>query len=99
MRTDAVRAYERGADDDQWRPLQCLLRGVAEHLTGEREGARTVLAEGVEVGAAVAPTVAGMCLAIDAMIAIELGDWGSAADLSDRARTLIDDCGLAGDPL
>ncbi len=99
MRTDAARACELGADDDHWRPLQCLVRAVAEHLTGEREGARKLLAEGVEVGAAVAPTVAGMCLAIDAMIAIELEDWGLAADLSDRGRTLIDECGLAGDPL
>ena len=88
-----------GPTTTTWRPLQCLLRGVAEHLTGEREGARKVLAEGVEVGAAVAPTVAGMCLAIDAMIAIELEDWGLAADLTDRGRTLIDECGLAGDPL
>lgn len=99
MRAKVVRAHEGAADDSQWRPVLCLLRGVVEHLTGERAAARSLLEEGVELGAAVAPAVAGMCLAVDAMIAIELQDWGLAAELSDRARAMIDERGLSDDPL
>ncbi len=99
MRVDAVRAYEHEAEDSQWRPLLCMLRGVADHLTGERDAARKALQEGADVGSAAAPMVAGMCLAVEAMIAIELEDWSLATDVTDRARTLIDERDLAGDPL
>ena len=99
MRADAERAYALEADASPWRPVVCLLRGVAEHLTGDGEDARRVLQEGADLGAAQAPAAAALCLAVDGMIAIESRDWVSATDLTDRARALVDDRDLGGVPL
>ena len=99
MRADAERAYALEADTSPWRPVLCLLRGVAEHLTGDGEDARRVLQEGADLGAAQAPAAAALCLAVDGMIAIEGRDWVSATDLTDRARALVDDRDLGDVPL
>ena len=39
MGEDAARAYELEPEDSPWRPLCCLLEGVASHLTGDRDAA------------------------------------------------------------
>jgi LuxR family transcriptional regulator, maltose regulon positive regulatory protein len=95
MRDVASRAYELESDASPWRPALCLLHGVAEHLTGERDRALQLLDEGVERGAAGAPAIASLCLAVQAMLAIESRDWDTATDLSDRALDMIDQRGLA----
>ena len=99
MRAAAERAYELEAEGSPWRPVICLLRGAAEHLTGDGDGARRVLQEGADLGAAQAPAAAALCLAVDGMIAIGSRDWGLATDLTDRARSLVDDRDLDDDPL
>jgi LuxR family maltose regulon positive regulatory protein len=99
MRELATEAYELASVDIPWRPAVCLVGGVAAYLTGERESALARLEEGVERGVAVAPAVASLCLAMQAMLAIEARDWDGAADLTDRARELIDRRGLAHCPL
>ena len=58
-----------------------------------------LLDEGVDLSAAYAPTVTALCLAQAAMIAIEQRDWEAAAELTDRARQVIEDRGLAEDPI
>ncbi len=95
MRDLASRAYELESDASPWRPTLCLLRGVAEHLTGDRDRAVLLLDEGVERGAAGAPAIASLCLAVQTMLAIESRDWDTATDLSDRALEMIDQRGLA----
>jgi LuxR family transcriptional regulator, maltose regulon positive regulatory protein len=98
MRDAALRAYELEADGSEWRPALCFLRGVAEHLTGDADGARRLLQEGADLGAARAPAIAALCLAVDAMIAIEHRDWGLATDLTDRAQAIVDERHLDRDP-
>lgn len=99
MRATAVRAQRLEPDHSQWRPWLFLMRGVAEHLTGERDEARRVLQVGADAGVAAAPMIACLCLAIDAMIALERHDWLLATELTDRARLLIDERNLDADPL
>jgi LuxR family transcriptional regulator, maltose regulon positive regulatory protein len=95
MRDVASRAYQLESDTSPWRPALCLLHGVAEHLTGERDRALQLLDEGVERGAVGAPAIASLCLAVRAMLAIESRDWDTATDLSDRGLDMIDQRGLA----
>ena len=90
----ARRAYELESEESPWRPSLCLLRGVADHLIGERDSALGLLDEGVERGVAAAPLAASLCLAVQAMLAIEGRDWDTATDLTDRARDLLDRRGL-----
>jgi LuxR family maltose regulon positive regulatory protein len=99
MRSAARDAYEREPGDSAWRPVLCLGLGVAEHLAGSHAAARHALQEGVDLGASGTPLVASLCLAVDAMIAIEGRDWGLATELTDRARVVIEDGGVARDPL
>jgi LuxR family transcriptional regulator, maltose regulon positive regulatory protein len=95
----AARACALEPDDSPWRPICLLLRGTALHLTGNRAAAMLLLDEGVDLSAAYAPTVTALCLAQAAMIAIEQRDWDAAAELTDRAGQVIEDRGLAEDPI
>jgi LuxR family transcriptional regulator, maltose regulon positive regulatory protein len=99
MRADAARAYEREPENSAWRPLFCLTLGVAEHLTGARDAARAALHEGVDHSIAPAPGLAALCLAVDAMIAIEQQDWQTATELTDRAWELVAERELAAAPM
>ena len=76
-----------------------FLRGTSLHLTGDRVAAVQVLDEGADLGETTAPAVTSLCLAQAAMIAIERRDWDTAAELTDRARNLIEEHGLAGYPM
>ena len=51
---DAARAYERADADSPWRPLACLIQGVAMQMTGDLEAARARLDEGSRSGASFA---------------------------------------------
>jgi LuxR family transcriptional regulator, maltose regulon positive regulatory protein len=99
MGAAAASAYEREADDSPWRPICCLLRGAAEHLTGDRIAARQLLEEGVQLGGVAAPSIASLCLAQLVIIAIEQEDWDAAAELADRAADVVQQNGLAESPL
>jgi len=95
----AGRACESEPEDSQWRSICLFLRGTSLHLTGDRAAAGPALEEGADLGEATAPTVTSLCLAQAAMIAIEQEDWDTAAELTDRARRLIEERGLAGYPM
>ena len=99
MAEAAGRACALEPEDSPWRPVYLLLHGTALHLTGDRAGADRLLDEGADLSAATAPTVMSLCLAQAAMIAIEEQDWDRAAELTDRAGTVIEECGLAGYPI
>ena len=99
MRDAAARALETELDDSPWRPVLCLLRGVAEHLLGRREDASAWLERGAELGDATAPSVASLCLAVNAMVAVERGDWETAGELVDHADQLLRTSGFAEYPL
>jgi LuxR family transcriptional regulator, maltose regulon positive regulatory protein len=95
----AQRACELEPEGSPWRPMCLFLRGTALHLTGNAASAVRLLDEGADLSAATAPSVTSLCLAQAAMIAIEQQDWDTAAELTDRARRVIDERGLAEYPI
>jgi LuxR family maltose regulon positive regulatory protein len=99
LRRAVARAERSEAPDSQWRPMLNLLKGVAEHLLGEREVAAATLSRGADLSIATAPSVASLCLAVGVMIAIEQGDWDTAAELNDRAGRLVQAGELATYPV
>jgi LuxR family maltose regulon positive regulatory protein len=99
MQAAAAGALASEPNDSSWRPTLCLLTGVAEHLLGRREDASALLVEGAELSWATAPSVASLCLAVDAMIAVEREDWDTAVELTDRAEKLVRGGALAESPL
>ncbi len=99
LRRLAIRAYRRERADSAWRPVVCLLRGVAEHLVGERAASREMLEQGADLSAATAPSVASLCVAVDIMLAIEEQDWERASELADRAGAILREADLSGYPI
>jgi LuxR family transcriptional regulator, maltose regulon positive regulatory protein len=99
MREAATRGCKLEPDDSAWRPLLCLLRGVAEHLTGDRVAALASLQEGADLSGAAEPLVAALCLALSAMIAIEQNDWDLAEERTDRAHNILEECRIATYPM
>jgi LuxR family transcriptional regulator, maltose regulon positive regulatory protein len=95
----AQRACELEPEDSPWRPLCLFLRGTALHLSGDPASAVQLLDEGADLSAATAPSITSLCLAQAAMIAIEQQDWDTAAELTDRARRVIEEGGLAEYPI
>jgi LuxR family transcriptional regulator, maltose regulon positive regulatory protein len=85
--------------DSAWRPIYLFLQGTAAHLGGDRTGGSQLLTEAADLSAAAAPSVMSMCLAQAAMVAIEQQDWEAAADLTDRAGTVIEARGLTDYPI
>jgi LuxR family maltose regulon positive regulatory protein len=98
MRDDAARAYALEAEDGPGRAMNRLLEGTACHLLGMREQASALLREGSRRGVVAAPSVNALCLSQLALLAIDLDDWGHAAELADRARAQLDRFRLAGYP-
>jgi LuxR family maltose regulon positive regulatory protein len=99
MREAATRGAELEPVGSPWRPLFCLLRGVAEHLVGDRAAALVLLEEGADLSGAAEPLVAALCLAVSAMIAIEQSDWDRAEELTDRANNLVEGSAIATCPM
>jgi LuxR family transcriptional regulator, maltose regulon positive regulatory protein len=99
MREAATREYNIEPDESPWRPLLCLLRAVAEHLTGDHVAALALLEEGADLSGSAEPLVASLCLALSAMIAIEQGDWDLAEERTDRAHNMVEECGIATCPM
>jgi LuxR family maltose regulon positive regulatory protein len=98
MREAARIAYEREHVDSPWRPVLCLVKGVAEHLNGEPTVARSALEEGVDLSGAAGPVVAALCLSVEVVIAIEQKEWDLAAELSDDAVAMVTEHKLTDSP-
>jgi LuxR family maltose regulon positive regulatory protein len=71
---------------------------VACHLAGNRVQARAYLEEGRRGAAVHAPNVHSLCLAQLALLAVEGGDWESAAWLASRAKALVQRSDRADSP-
>ena len=98
MANHAAQAYDREDQDSPWRSIFCLLRGVADHLTGDRTHAREHLEDGIHRSAVAAPNVETLCLSQLAMIAVEEGDWDQGVDLIARAVHQVERHSLASYP-
>lgn len=81
-----------------WRSFCLLLRGISMHLTGELAAAEELLDEGITLSHHAAPSLASLCLAQRAMIAIQTKDWELAAELTDQAGALLEEWDLTRDP-
>ncbi len=98
MCEDAVRLCEAAAPDSPWMPWGLLLRGVAQHLAGDRDGAERALDAAFHHSAVTAPGVASLCAAQLAIVAIEHDDWETAIELADRGAQITERHGLSGYP-
>ena len=99
MRADVQAGYPLLAIDSPWRPLCRLIEGVSLHLCGDRGGARTVLEEGVRLGATSTPSVQTLCRAQLALICDRRGrPWAKAARQSQLAMATTDHYGLSDHP-
>ena len=94
MGDDAARAYELFPDGSPWLAGCCFLRGVASHLTGELDAARSHLEEGARRGAVAAPSTQALCLAQLALLALDEDDWIGGETLALRARAQAERFGL-----
>jgi LuxR family maltose regulon positive regulatory protein len=72
---------------------------VAAYLQGDRSGAEQRLDEAARLSGSRAPALTSLSISQRAMIAIEQEDWERAEELTDRARTLLEEWGLRRDPL
>jgi LuxR family maltose regulon positive regulatory protein len=90
MRDDAARGSALLAPDDPGQALCRLAAGVAAHLQGERELARTTLEDGARRAAVHAPHVHVHCLAQLALLALEADEREEAAGLMTRARAQVE---------
>ena len=99
MAEAAKRACTLEPSHSAWSPVYLFLYGTALHLGGDRAEGSRLLLEAADLSAAAAPSVMSMCLAQAAMIAIEQRDWEAAADLTDRADSVIEEHGLQHYPV
>lgn len=95
----AQRAGASEPPDSQWQPLLLLLQGVSAHLRGEAGPAAKLLEQAIDITGTAAPSLTALCLAQRAMIAIEKREWELAAELADDAVAVIDEWGLADNPI
>ncbi len=98
MAEAATRACDLEPRDSPWQPIYMFLRATALYLGGESVAAEGLLTEAADLSGASAPVVMAMCQAQAAMPAIELRDWDTAADLTDRAINAIESRDLEGSP-
>jgi LuxR family transcriptional regulator, maltose regulon positive regulatory protein len=98
MGEHAARAYALEQPDSPWRSICSLFQGVAEHLTGNRAGAREHLEDGIHRSSVAAPPVEMLCLSQLAMITVEEGDWDRGLDLIARAVNQIERHSLSSYP-
>lgn len=99
MRDIGLRTARAERDDSPWRPICLLVGAVAMHLLGDGDDAELTLEEAGRLSGNRLPTIAVLCLAQRAMIAIERTDFELAAELSDRAVLLAAEWDLADEPL
>jgi len=95
----ATRAYDVEPTHGSWRPLCCLLLGVAEHLAGRRQTASDRFEEGLALSAVGLPSVASLCLSQLSMLAIEQDEWIVAGEYAEQAAEIAQQPSLAGYPI
>ncbi len=95
---DASRASELHQPDVPWQGPCYLFRGVASHLSGHPERARSLLQEAVRRGAVSSPVVQTLALSQLAMLAIDDGDTETAKRLVTQGGDQVARCGLTEYP-
>ena len=95
MHDDAEWAYEHCAADDPWRALACYFSGTASQLQNDVDAAAARLAEGEQLSRMLnAPATQALCLAREALLAIDDDDWARSERLSVQAMQLVREHGM-----
>jgi LuxR family maltose regulon positive regulatory protein len=96
MLSRAQEVYATVAADDPWRSMACYLIGSAHHLHGDLREAARWLEEGEQLGRLLsAPSVRALCLARQALLALDDGDWDRLSSLSAAGIDVVRQHGLA----
>ena len=99
MGEDAARAYQLESDESPWRTLCCFLHGVAQHLAGDRDGARRRLEEGASRAAlANVPQMHALCLAQLAVLARDNAGGRDNGPQAVHAKSQVEHSGLSDYP-
>jgi LuxR family maltose regulon positive regulatory protein len=89
MRHQARRCRVLASGHSPWRAVGCLLEGVALHLGGRGEDARTRLEQAARLGAAQLPLAVALSLAQLTLMARDGDDLDDAADITDRLLAVL----------
>ena len=99
MGNDAAAAGEALGDASPWISVCRLIEGVALHLRGLRDRARTRLGEAARRAAVVSPVFYVLSLSQLALLAIEEADWQEAEVFAAQARAQLDASEIGAYPL
>ena len=99
MRARADSAHQDEPPASEWRAVSLALRGIAEHLLGDRDAAIASLESATDLAESALPGLAAVCMAQRAMVAIERSDWAVATELTDAATATAQVHDLSDDPL
>ena len=95
MRADADEAVRRCAAEGIVTPAPALYRGVAQVLSGDREGGDASFADAVSAGErAGAHETLAVTLCERSLVAMAHGQWGRAEALADQAGTVLRRAGI-----
>ncbi|HEY7104446.1 MAG TPA: LuxR C-terminal-related transcriptional regulator [Mycobacteriales bacterium] len=94
MRADAERAVALEPPGSPWHTMSSLLLGSACLLLGDRDGAVQALERAASLGREHARPGSSFALGQRALLAVDEGDWATAASCAYDARGLIDSAGL-----
>ncbi len=98
MRTVAAEAGALLGETSPWTSFCWLLRGVADHVSGDRREARAALEMGMRPVCGQMPMVEALCSAQLAMIDAEEGAWERAAERAEIALVVASAPALADEP-
>ena len=94
MRADAARAVALEPPGSPWHTMASLLHGNACLLLGDRDDAVQELERAAQLGREDARPGSSFALGQLALLAVDEGDWPTAASCAYDARALIDSAGL-----
>jgi LuxR family maltose regulon positive regulatory protein len=89
MRTDADEAARLVAIAGIVAPVVPLLQGIAQVLSGDRDGGDASFSDAIGAGDRGAPDVLAAALCERSLLAMARGDWGRAEDLAGQARAVL----------
>jgi LuxR family maltose regulon positive regulatory protein len=89
MRTDADEAARLLVTAGIVAPAVPFLQGLAQVLSGDRDGGDASFADAIGAGDRGAPDVLAAALSERSLLAMARGDWGRAEDLAGRARAVL----------
>ncbi|MGE4029629.1 MAG: LuxR C-terminal-related transcriptional regulator [Thermoleophilia bacterium] len=94
MARDAAEGFRIASDDGPWRAYCRFLEGAARHLDGDLDGARALLADGIERAGLLAPGVRALCHAQMALVLLDEDEPVRGLMMARRGRAVVEEWGL-----